>query len=65
MKCYTNVSEREEMIIKYIPYVKYIASRLICGKPPGVEQEDLVSFGIIGLIDAIEKFDVSKGFFFC
>lgn len=61
MKCYTNVSEREEMIIKYIPYVKYIASRLICGKPPGVEQEDLVSFGIIGLIDAIEKFDVSKG----
>ncbi len=61
MKCYTSVSEREEMIIKYIPYVKYIASRLICGKPPGVEQEDLVSFGIIGLIDAIEKFDVSKG----
>ena len=61
MKCYTNVSEREEMIVKYIPYVKYIASRLICGKPPGVEQEDLVSFGIIGLIDAIEKFDVSKG----
>lgn len=61
MKCYSNVSEREEMIVKYIPYVKYIASRLICGKPPGVEQEDLVSFGIIGLIDAIEKFDVSKG----
>ncbi|MEF9952025.1 MAG: FliA/WhiG family RNA polymerase sigma factor [Clostridium sp.] len=61
MKCYSNVSEREEMIVKYIPYVKYIASRLICGKPPGVEQEDLVSFGVLGLIDAIEKFDVSKG----
>ncbi|KMT21718.1 FliA/WhiG family RNA polymerase sigma factor [Clostridium cylindrosporum] len=61
VKCYTNVNEREDMIVKYIPYVKYIASRLICGKPPGVEQEDLVSFGIIGLIDAIEKFDVSKG----
>ncbi|MEG2337634.1 MAG: FliA/WhiG family RNA polymerase sigma factor [Clostridium sp.] len=61
MKCYSNVNEREEMIVKYIPYVKYIASRLICGKPPGVEQEDLVSFGVLGLIDAIEKFDVSKG----
>lgn len=49
------------MIIKYIPYVKYIASRIVIGKPPGVEYEDLISFGIIGLIDAIEKFDVSKG----
>ncbi len=49
------------MILKYIPYVKYIASRLVSGKPPGVESEDLVSFGILGLIDAIEKFDPSKG----
>lgn len=49
------------MIVKYIPYVKYIASRLIAGKPPGIEYEDLISFGIIGLIDAIEKFDMSKG----
>jgi RNA polymerase sigma factor for flagellar operon FliA len=49
------------MILKYIPYVKYIASRLVSGKPPGVEPEDLVSFGILGLIDAIEKFDPSKG----
>jgi RNA polymerase sigma factor for flagellar operon FliA len=49
------------MILKYIPYVKYIASRLVAGKPPGVESEDLVSFGILGLIDAIEKFDPSKG----
>lgn len=49
------------MIIKYIPYVKYIASRMVSGKPPGVEFEDLVSFGILGLIDAIEKFDLSKG----
>lgn len=54
-------SAREEMILKYIPYVKYLASRLISGKPPGIEFEDLVSFGIIGLIDAIEKFDTSKG----
>ena len=61
MRCYQEADEREEMIIKYIPYVKYIASRIVIGKPPGVEYEDLISFGIIGLIDAIEKFDVSKG----
>ena len=61
MRCYKEPDEREEMIIKYIPYVKYIASRIVIGKPPGVEYEDLISFGIIGLIDAIEKFDVSKG----
>jgi RNA polymerase sigma factor FliA len=61
MKCYQQFDEREEMILKYLPYVKYIASRMIVGKPPGVEFDDLVSFGIIGLIDAIEKFDVSKG----
>lgn len=61
MRCYQEPDEREEMIIKYIPYVKYIASRIVIGKPPGVEYEDLISFGIIGLIDAIEKFDVSKG----
>jgi RNA polymerase sigma factor FliA len=61
LKCYTQFDEREEMILKYIPYVKYIASRLVSGKPPGVEFDDLVSFGILGLIDAIEKFDMSKG----
>ncbi len=61
MKCYQRSDEREEMILKYLPYVKYIASRLISGKPPGIEFEDLVSYGIIGLIDAIEKFEPSKG----
>lgn len=61
MKCYQGFNEREEIIVKYIPYVKYIASRLVSGKPPGIEYEDLISFGIIGLIDAVEKFDPSKG----
>lgn len=61
MKCYQGFDEREEMILKYIPYVKYITSRFAAGKPPGIEYEDLTSFGIIGLIDAVEKFDPSKG----
>lgn len=61
MKCYKQFDEREEMIIRYLPFVKYIASRLIIGTPPGIEFDDLVSYGIIGLIDAIEKYDPSKG----
>lgn len=61
MNHYVEDPNREDMILKYIPYVKYIASRLVSGKPPGIEFDDLISFGIIGLIDAIEKFDSSKG----
>lgn len=61
MMCCQQIDERDEMIIKYIPYVKYIASRLTAGKPPGIEYEDLISYGILGLIDAINKFDPTKG----
>lgn len=52
---------REEIIQKYIPLVKYIASRVILGKTKYIEFEDLVSYGIIGLIDALNKFDATKG----
>jgi RNA polymerase sigma factor FliA len=61
LSCYPKIDAREQMIEKYIPYVKYIASRLVMGKPPGVEFEDLVGYGIIGLIGAVERFDPSKG----
>lgn len=52
---------KEEIITKYIPLVKYIASKVILGKTRYIEFEDLVSYGIVGLIDAINKFDESKG----
>ncbi|NEZ45909.1 FliA/WhiG family RNA polymerase sigma factor [Clostridium niameyense] len=52
---------REEVVKKYIPLVKYIASRVIIGKTKYIEYEDLVSYGMIGLMDALNKFDVSKG----
>ncbi|KOF55851.1 MULTISPECIES: FliA/WhiG family RNA polymerase sigma factor [Clostridium] len=52
---------REEMIKKYIPLVKYIASRVIVGKSKYIDYEDLVGYGMIGLIDALNKFDESKG----
>lgn len=52
---------REEIVKKYIPLVKYIASRVIIGKSKYIEYEDLVSYGMIGLMDALKKFDESKG----
>lgn len=52
---------KEQIVLKYIPLVKYIASRVIIGKSKYIEYEDLVSYGMIGLMDAINKFDESKG----
>lgn len=52
---------REEKIIKYLPLVKMIAGRIFFSKSSPVDTEDLVSFGIIGLIDAVDRFDPSKG----
>lgn len=52
---------KEQIIQEYIPLVKYIASRVMFGKIKYMEYEDLVSYGMIGLIDAINKFDDNKG----
>ncbi|CAN5753981.1 RNA polymerase sigma factor WhiG [soil metagenome] len=54
-------SARERLIIHYSPLVKYVAGRVGVGLPPNVEQADLISYGIFGLIDAIEKFDPARG----
>ncbi|OPJ63260.1 FliA/WhiG family RNA polymerase sigma factor [Clostridium oryzae] len=55
------VDLREQVIKKYIPLVKYLASRVIIGKSKYVEYEDLVGYGMVGLMDAVNKFDASKG----
>ena len=51
---------REQLIVHYSPLVKYVASRVATGLPANVEQADLVSYGIFGLIDALEKFDLAR-----
>ena len=53
-------SLRERLILHYSPLVKYVAGRVGVGLPPNIEQADLVSYGIFGLIDAIEKFDLAR-----
>ncbi|MDD5747960.1 MAG: RNA polymerase sigma factor WhiG [Actinomycetota bacterium] len=52
---------REKLILHYSPLVRYVAGRISTGLPPSVEYSDLVSFGVFGLIDAIEKYDPSRG----
>jgi RNA polymerase sigma factor for flagellar operon FliA len=51
---------RERLILHYSPLVKYVAGRVGVGLPQNIEQADLVSYGIFGLIDAIEKFDLER-----
>src|SRR5581483_1737160 len=52
---------RERLILHYAPLVKYVASRVATGLPASVEQADLASYGMFGLIDALEKFDPARG----
>jgi len=61
MHAVNDVDGKEQIIQEYIPLVKYIASRVMFGKNKYMEFEDLVSYGMIGLIDALNKFDNTKG----
>jgi RNA polymerase sigma factor FliA len=51
---------RDELILNYSPLVKYVAGRLASSLPQTVDTADLISYGIFGLIDAIEKFDPGR-----
>jgi RNA polymerase sigma factor for flagellar operon FliA len=55
---------RDRLILHYSPLVKFVAGRVAVGLPQNVEQSDLVSYGIFGLMDAIEKFDLTRGYKF-
>ncbi|MDD5447784.1 MAG: FliA/WhiG family RNA polymerase sigma factor [Actinomycetota bacterium] len=52
---------REKLILYYAPLVKYVAHRVGSGLPSFVQLEDLVSYGIFGLMDAIEKYNPARG----
>jgi RNA polymerase sigma factor for flagellar operon FliA len=55
------VASREKLILHYAPLVKYVASRVATGLPATVEQADLVSYGMFGLMDALGKFEPGRG----
>ncbi len=51
---------REAMIVEYLPLVKHLARRIITKLPPSVDLNDLIGAGVIGLLDAVDKFDVCR-----
>ena len=51
---------RERLILHYAPLIKFVAGRIAAGLPQNVDQADLVSYGMFGLIDALDKFDLSR-----
>lgn len=56
-----DTAAREQLILNYSPLVKFVAGRIAVGLPHTVESADLISYGIFGLIDAIEKYDPERG----
>ena len=53
--------KRQELIVKYTPLIKYIANRIAIRLPSHIDIEDIVNTGVLGLMDAIEKFDPTRG----
>jgi len=51
---------RDELILAYSPLVKYVAGRMGTGLPAHVEEADLISYGLLGLIGALERFEPSR-----
>ena len=55
---------KEKIVKRYLPLIKYVVGRMAVSAPPGLDYEDLLSFGVFGLLDAVDRFDFSKGFSF-
>jgi RNA polymerase sigma factor for flagellar operon FliA len=55
---------RNRLVVQYSPLVKYVAGRMRSRLPHSVDQDDLVSDGVLGLMDAIERFDPARGLSF-
>ena len=47
---------REQLVLAFSPLVKYVAGRMGSGLPAHVEEADLISYGLVGLISAIERY---------
>ncbi|QNN53103.1 FliA/WhiG family RNA polymerase sigma factor [Nocardioides mesophilus] len=55
---------RNRLVMQYAPLVKYVAGRMRARLPESVDQDDLVSDGVLGLMDAIERFEPARGLTF-
>ncbi len=55
-----DLQKRNELILKYAPLIKYVAGRLAMRLPPNVDVNDLISAGVMGLIDALNRYDPKR-----
>ncbi|WP_127580660.1 FliA/WhiG family RNA polymerase sigma factor [Paenibacillus koleovorans] len=55
------LAAKQQLIEQYLPLVDYVVGRLLVGLPKNVSRDDLCSHGMLGLIDAVEKFDYERG----
>lgn len=55
-----NLAERDKLIIEYLSLVKYVVNKIMIYLPSFLDKEDLIEYGILGLIEAAEKYDKSK-----
>src|ERR1700716_3868363 len=51
---------RDRLVVAYSPLVKYVSGRMASGLPAHVEESDLISYGLVGLISAIQRFDLER-----
>jgi RNA polymerase sigma factor for flagellar operon FliA len=56
-----NRATRDELILHYTKLVRYVVNRLALGLPPSLQQEDLIGYGILGLIEAVDRFNPEHG----
>jgi RNA polymerase sigma factor FliA len=56
-----DAAARERLVVAYSPLVKFVAGRLGAGLPSHVEDADLISYGLMGLIGSIERFEPERG----
>ncbi|MBG08851.1 MAG: FliA/WhiG family RNA polymerase sigma factor [Halobacteriovoraceae bacterium] len=59
-RCTVDPKVKNEIIVEYAPLIKYIAQKIASRLPSNIELDDLISCGVIGLMDAIQKFDPSR-----
>ena len=56
-----NERDREQIVLQYVPLVKYVVGRMFSHLPIHVSREELMSCGVMGLIDAVERYDPARG----
>ncbi len=53
--------QKDKLIMEYAPLIKFIAQKIAIRLPANIELDDLISSGVIGLMDAVDKYDVTRG----